>query len=67
MRHIEVETPEPHTVSVCVNRGWIVVSIIFMVLSVAMALLALHNAKLVDCEYVYPDKGRMYCVVDISN
>lgn len=64
MRKIEVK--EPVLGVVVVGRGWIVLSIILFVLTCLMGAVALRNAVLLDCEHVYPDNGKYYCISEIK-
>ena len=52
---------------VCVNSGWIVISIIFMLLSFVMALIALRNAQLLDCIHTYAYQDKMYCTSEMDD
>ena len=40
---------------------WMVVSVIFMLLSAFLAFVAWHNAKPLECDYKYLDNSKLIC------
>lgn len=57
---------ELQTGSVKRGNGWIVLTVVFMLLTAVMTFIAWHNAKLIDCVHVYPDEGKMWCISEIK-